>query len=296
MKLKEIDQAFLMILPFFVGSPVLAQEPVIRLYPGPAPGSEGWKQEEKENNDNEWRTRVVYNVVNPTLTVFKPAPGKANGTAVIICPGGGFHAHSIDSEGFDVAHALVAKGVTGFVLKYRLIEAKTADPVGEMSSKSSQQRDEEVPPIVRMATADGKAAVALVRRRAKEFGVNPARIGILGFSAGGIVAASVAFGYSPESRPDFVAPIYHGYDRTIKGAVPVDAPPMFLLAATDDGLGLAPHSVRLYADWTAAKKSAELHLYSKGGHGFGMRKQDLPSDRWIDLFTDWLGVQGLLTK
>ena len=96
--------------------------------------------------------------------------------------------------------------------------------------------------------------------------------------------------------PDFAAPIYLQYDWTTKGAVPADAPPIFLLAATDDQLGLAPHSVRLYTDWTAAKKPAELHLYSKGGHGFGMRKQGLPSDRWIDLFTDWLGVQGLLNK
>jgi acetyl esterase/lipase len=136
-----------------------------------------------------------------------------------------------------------------------------------------------------------------VRKQAKEYGVNPDRIGIIGFSAGGTVAASVAFNYTAESRPNFAAPIYLAYNWTLKEkGVPTDAPPMFILGATDDPLGLAPQSVALYQDWTAARKTAELHLYSKGGHGFGMRKQNLPSDHWIQLFADWLDVQGLLKK
>jgi acetyl esterase/lipase len=127
--------------------------------------------------------------------------------------------------------------------------------------------------------------------------VNPQRIGIIGFSAGGTVAASVAYNYTPETRPDFAAPIYLAYNWTVKDkGVPSDAPPLFVLAATDDPLRLAPHSVDLYRDWTAAKKPAELHLYSKGGHGFGMRKQNLPVDGWIESFSDWLEVQGLLKK
>lgn len=142
--------------------------------------------------------------------------------------------------------------------------------------------------------ADGVSGRDRVRRHAKEYGVNPDRIGIIGFSAGGTVVASVAYNYTPDTRPNFVAPIYLAYDWAIKGEVPADAPPMFILAATDDQIGLAPHSVRLYNDWTAAKKSAELHLLSKGGHGFGMRKQNLPSDRWIERFADWLDAQGLL--
>src|SRR5216117_2944349 len=116
-------------------------------------------------------------------------------------------------------------------------------------------------------------------------------------AAGGTVTASVAFSYSADTRPNFVAPIYLAYNWTIKaGGVPADAPPMFILAATDDPLGLAPQSVALYQDWIAAKKSAELHLYQKGGHGFGMRKQNLPTDHWIERFADWLEVQGLLKK
>ncbi|MBO9637380.1 MAG: dienelactone hydrolase family protein, partial [Siphonobacter aquaeclarae] len=129
-----------------------------------------------------------------------------------------------------------------------------------------------------------------------EYSIRPDRIGIIGFSAGGTVTASVAYNYTPETRPDFAAPVYLQYDWVIRNGVPADAPPMFLLAASDDQLGLGPHSVRLYNDWIAAKKPAELHLYSKGGHGFGMRVQHLPSDRWIERFADWLDVQGLLKK
>jgi acetyl esterase/lipase len=154
-----------------------------------------------------------------------------------------------------------------------------------------------VAPIVPLAMADGLAAVGHVRRRAKDYGVNPQRIGIMGFSAGGTVAASVAYNYTAETRPDFVAPIYLAYSWVIKtNGVPADAPPMFILAATDDPLRLASHSVDLYRDWTAAKKPAELHLFAKGGHGFGMKKQNLPTDDWIERFADWLDLQGLLKK
>jgi acetyl esterase/lipase len=273
----------------------MSQEKVIPLYPGSAPGSENWTQQEKENRTNMCQTRVVFNVSRPTLTVFQPDASQANGTALIICPGGAFFALSIDSEGFDVARWMAAKGVTCFVLKYRLVECKTDDPTTELMTRGNL--DEIAAPVIKLAMADGKAAVAYVRQHAKEHNLNPNRIGIIGFSAGGTVTASVAFNYTPESRPDFAAPIYLQYEWTPKpSGVPSDGPPMFILAASDDQLGLAPHSVALYKDWTAAKKPAELHLYAKGGHGFGMRKQNLPTDRWIELFADWLDVQGLMKK
>lgn len=273
-----------------------AQDKVVSLYNGAAPGSEDWKQEERENNANSWQTRVVYNVARPTLTVFQPEPAKANGTAVIICPGGGFFALSIDSEGFDVARWLVTKGVTCFVLKYRLVECKTDDPTREIMARGANL-GEIVAPVVKLAMADGLTAVGYVRKHAKDYGVKPDRIGIMGFSAGGTVTASVVMNYSPDTRPDFAAPIYLQYDWAPKPkGVPADAPPLFILAATDDPLGLGPHSVALYRDWTAARKPAELHLFAKGGHGFGMRKQNLPTDRWIERFADWLEVQGWLKK
>lgn len=286
-------RALLLALLALISANAVAQDKVIRLYDGPAPGSEDWKHEEKENRTNFWNTRVVFNVANPTLTVFQPDPAKAVGTAVIICPGGAFFALSIDSEGYDVARWLNTKGITCLVLKYRLVKCETDDPTREVMTKGANL-EEVVAPIVKLAMADGLAAVRYVRQHAADYGVKPDRIGIIGFSAGGTLVTSVAYNYTPETRPDFVAPIYPAYDWAIKGKVPADAPPMFILAATDDQLGLAPHSVRLYNDWTGAKKSAELHLLAKGGHGFGMRKQNLPSDRWIERFADWLEGQGWL--
>lgn len=267
---------------------------IIRLYDGAAPGSAQWTHHEQENFSDRWQTQVVFNVTDPTLTVVAPDPVNANGTAIVICPGGGFHALSINSEGFAVARWLAAKGVTCFVLKYRLVECKTADPAQEMMNKGPI--DQAVAPIIPLALADGLAAIGYVRQYAADYGIHPQRIGIIGFSAGGTVTASVAYNYTAATRPDFVAPIYLQYDWTIKTAVPTDAPPIFLLAATDDQIGLAPHSLRLYQDWVAAGKSVELHLYAAGGHGFGMKTQNLPADRWIELFGDWLAMQGLLTK
>jgi acetyl esterase/lipase len=270
---------------------------VIPLYPGSAPGSESWTHKEKEYFSSIWQTQVVTNVVQPTLTAYIADPATANGTSVIVCPGGGFHALSINSEGIDVAKWLNQKGVTAFVLKYRLVPTGE-DGVKELmdSSRNRQSAEEAMAKVIPMAIADGLAAVGYVRKHAAEFGISPTRIGLMGFSAGGTVTAGVMFGYTVETRPDFVAPIY-AYMGVIKETnVPADAPPMFVAAATNDQLGLASDSVNLYSKWLAAKKPVELHLYAKGGHGFGMRKQNLPTDQWIDRFGDWLQVQGLLKK
>ena len=145
-----------------------------------------------------------------------------------------------------------------------------------------------------MTIADGLAAVTYVRQHASEWSVSPDRVGIIGFSAGGAVTVGVAFQYKPEGRPAFVAPIYAPARGIADAAVPADAPPMFVTAATDDQLGLAPDSIALYQKWISARKSAELHMYAKGGHGFGVRKNNLPTDHWIDRFADWLDLQGFL--
>ena len=273
-----------------------AAQDVIPLYPGPAPGSPPADYPEKAYFSKAWNTDVVSNVTKPTLLVFKPAAGTGNGSAVVICPGGGFMALSMTSEGTDVAKYLVARGMTAFVLKYRL--AHTGDDAttefGALfadKQKFGDMMKSEVP----LADADGLAAMAYVRQHAAEYGVSPDRVGIIGFSAGGSVTSAVAFHYTAESRPAFVAPIYGGGSPQ-DTVVPADAPPMFIAAATDDGLGLAPASVAMYVKWTGAKKSAELHMYAKGGHGFGMHAQNLPTDHWIDRFADWLELQGILKK
>ncbi len=287
----------LFILAFLVSGWLYAQPSVIPLYEEPAPGSEQWSRDEGYLENSSWNTPIVYNVRKPTLTVYRPEPGKANGTALVICPGGGFYALSIQSEGIRVAEWLTKKGVTCFVLKYRLVQTGSPDPSAEMNrlmgTPEFQQKTGEVIPL---AIADGRAAIRYVRAHANEFGLLPGRVGIMGFSAGGTVAAAALFNYTAENKPDFAAPVYPFFPRGMQGKIAPDAPPVFIAAASDDQLGLAPHSVDLYNSWLAAKKPAELHLYAKGGHGFGMRKQNLPSDEWISRFSEWLQMQGLLDK
>ncbi len=151
-------------------------------------------------------------------------------------------------------------------------------------------------PLVPLAIADAKQAIAYVRKHATELGVAPDKVGIIGFSAGGTLAVASVFDYTTENHPDFVAPIYAYVPPVLASAVLKDAPPIFIAAATDDELHLVPMSINLYNKWLAAGLSAEIHIYSKGGHGFGMNKQGQPSDTWIDRFGDWLQVQGLLKK
>ena len=271
---------------------------VISLYPDTPPGSTSENYPEKAYFSKSWNTEVVSNVTKPTITVFKPAPETKNGTAIIVAPGGGFMALSITSEGTDVAKYLAAKGVTAFVLKYRL--AHTGDDATQefttLWEKDRQKLHETIDKVIPLTIADGLASVAYVRQHASEFGVSPDRVGIIGFSAGGAVTAGVAFQYKPEGRPAFVAPIYAAAEIFKAAKVPADAPPMFIAAATDDNLGLAPDSVALYQKWTEAHKSVELHMYAKGGHGFGMHKNNIPTDHWIDRFADWLELQGFLKK
>jgi len=268
----------------------LAQQKVIELYDGPAPGSESWTWSEATAEDGR-----IYNVSKPTLTVFAPEPNKANGTAIVICPGGGFIWLGLENEGYNVAKKLVEGGVTCFILKYRLLRSLTTDPVAESRARrGSKEVEAERAVVIPLAITDGRTAITYVRKHAADFNIEPSRIGIIGFSAGGTVAAASLFNYSKENRPDFAAPIYPYFPSTMFGTVADDAPPLFIAAANDDALGLAPHAVDLYSQWLSTKHDAELHMYAKGGHGFGMRVQNLPTDQWIDRFEEWLDVQGLL--
>jgi len=280
-----------------LGTAAAVAQDVIPLYPGAVPGSSPQDDyPEKQYFSKAWNTDAVTNVTKPALMVFKPAVELKINTAVVICPGGGFMALSIASEGTDVAKYLAARGVTAFVLKYRLAHTGE-DGTTEFGAlyadkpKFAAMMKEEEP----KAVADGLAAVEYVRQHAAEYGISPDRVGIMGFSAGGFITAEVALHYKPEGRPAFVAPIYGGALGQ-DAAVPADAPPMFVAAATDDTLGLAPGSIALWQKWSAAHKSVELHMYAKGGHGFGMHPQGIPTDHWIDRFADWLQLEGFLNK
>jgi len=238
------------------------------------------------------------NVTHPTLRVFLPDPGVATGTGVVICPGGGHHMLSIDHEGYEVARWLAERGVAAGVLKYRLIETSDNDEVflgmlGQVlaTPEMLERLATEHTPVV---TADGQRALALMREKAPTWNLRPDRIGILGFSAGGHLAYRVARHHDQASRPDFVASIYGAYWEDVQ--VADDPAPLFLAFANDDPLGalVIGTSLAFYQAWTAARQPVELHAYTQGGHGFGMRPQHLPSDGWINRFYEWLQAQRLL--
>src|SRR5436305_5855551 len=275
----------------------IADQPeVIPLWPNGVPGSEDWNQQELEIfAPPPTSFRTVRNVTQPTLTAVLPHPSRATGTAVIICPGGGFHSLAIDHEGIDVARWLNTRGVAAFVLKYRLLATEVDDEDFErqiQANMSDRNKMREITKqIAPLAVADAQQAMKVLRRRASEWGLAPDRIGIMGFSAGGRVTTGVALEHDAESLPNFAAPIYGALWEEI--TVPADAPPPFIALANDDELAVDP-SLALYSSWRAAGHPVELHIYAQGGHGFGMRKQGLPIDHWIDRFGEWLQVQGFM--
>ncbi|MBK8425899.1 MAG: alpha/beta hydrolase fold domain-containing protein [Lewinellaceae bacterium] len=269
-----------------------AQE-VVRLYEGSAPGSENWKYPERTYTIVDANIVFVSNITDPTLTIYKAK--RPNGTAVIVCPGGAFRGLAIQHEGHDIAEWLNSKGITALVLKYRVVNAgPDFDPQfsQDMQSGNSARIDSINMPYVPLAVADGREAVRYTRRHAAELGIEPDRIGMIGFSAGGTLIASVAQTYDRESRPDFVAPIYAYTPAILGAAVPQSAPPMFLALAGDDPIAYG--NPDLYKKWRDAGRKAEIHVYNSGGHGFGLRKQGLPSDSWIIDFEAWLDMQNLL--
>ena len=262
-----------------------------------APGSES-RSSEAEKVD--WRQEpdivfpVTSNIHNPSIIPFLPAKGKATGAAVIIAPGGGHMFLTIDREGYDLGEWLANRGIAAFVLKYRLAR----DQSNHAGTPQPYKIDVE-------ALADAQRAVRLIRSRAAEWKVNPARVGILGFSAGGEIAlltalregsANAAASDSVErasARPDFFALIYPGGLTRSDIAVPAQGiPPAFLLCAFDDRMpeGLSNFFISL----KKAGVNAELHIYNSGGHGFGVRPRPLAVSEWPSRFVDWLNDRGFL--
>lgn len=291
-----MKKSLILAILFLIVVSAKAQQKVIPLYNGPAPGSEKWTWNETENDSNIYHAHTIYNISKPTITVY-PADNTVwpTGTAVIVCPGGGFQSLSIMQEGYAVVKWLQHKGITAFLLKYRLNHTIGHDPYKqENEERGTNVNGLEKSKVVGMAVADARQAITYVRQHAAEYGILPDRIGILGFSAGGTIAASCAYNYTSENRPDFVAPIYAYFPESMQKTPPADAPPMFIAAASDDTFGLETHSSSLYETWIKSKHSAELHIYAKGGHGFGMNEQNLPSDSWKDRFSDWLNLEGFL--
>lgn len=273
----------------------------IRLWEGTAPGSE----------DATWREIVgkglagdvvVRNVVEPTLTPYLPDPSVANGTGVIVAPGGGFVFLSWENEGTAVAEWLAERGVAAFVLKYRLRYSGETDaeyaraitdlfayliPDGVPRPVDPDTLATDVKPL---SFADGAQAVRTLRTRSAEFGIHEGDLGFIGFSAGAFVGSAVALDPDAASRPDFVGLIYGGAPF---GAVTPHTPPLFSVVAADDVLCFDT-TLNTFQAWQAAGRPAELHVYDRGGHGFGAAKGDLPANSWLDRLEDWMRTHGYL--
>ena len=278
----------------FICQSLVAQQ-VIKLYDGVAPGSENVSWSEQVIGEP---AEVVYNVTEPSITAYLPPKYLNTGTAVIVAPGGAFHMLSFQNEGVKVAKWLNSKGIAAFVLKYRLAPLYTAEPMKEMMTKMGDFKalDIENEPFVKLATNDGLKAVEYVRSHAAEMEIDPNKIGFMGFSAGGTLTMSVVYNGTEKNIPNFVAPIYAYEPAVIGNKIPDAKTPIFVCVAGDDQLKMMPMSISIYKKWFEAGQPAELHIYEKGGHGFGMSEQGLPVDSWYERFGDWLQLHNYHKK
>ena len=268
------------------------ERPVVPLWPNGAPGSEARKSEpEKVTGSN------VSNIHHPSLSVYLPAKDKATGAAVIVAPGGGHQRHAIQHEGYNVAQWLAEHGVTAFILKYRLARDE-ANPAGA-SQPYTVDRD---------ALADAQRAFRLVRSRAKEWGVRPDAIGIIGFSAGGevaLLAATRGADGKPDAtdaidrqsaRANFYSLIYPGGLPRTDIEITKETPPVFLSAGYGDRQNISEGLAEFYLKCKRAGALAELHMYAGAGHGFGVRDTNKsPSGAWIARFHEWMADRKFLS-
>jgi predicted esterase len=282
---------------------------VWRIWPGSGnpPGSEAWDWQERTTQVPWLDEPRLYarNIVNPTVTVHRPAAGTANGTALIIAPGGAFHFLMMEHEGHVMAQWLTSLGITAFVLKYRLLRTPDDDAEmdifrQELSNRLDKPTQTDIAPPGRgfmretrlLCEEDGRQAIRFVREHAGDFGIDPAKIGICGFSAGGGVAMGAAMEHDAASRPDFAVTVYPAWRGEL--TVPANAPPLFL-AISDDDKSIAPMSTsRLYEAWHSSGAPAELHVFGNGGHGWGMNTPGNLHDIWTVLLANWLRFQSFL--
>jgi acetyl esterase/lipase len=306
----------LLAAPLALGAAATAPQE-IRLWPGKAPGTENWTVPESVTTSPNGE-RTVSNVNDPTLTVFLPDAAIATGTAVVLAPGGAMRVLGIDSNGTQVAKWLNAKGIAAFVLKYRTVQqaagarggagtgsgvpraggpgggAGASPPRQELEIRNAnanpEPNDAALTEAVQMAIADGQAALRLIRKNAKEWKIDPARVGIMGFSAGGGVAVGTALGGKSDAYPDFLMSMYG--PSLVDVNVPAHAPPLFI-AVGSTHFNVTNGCLALFAAWKAAGKPAEIHIYDQVSAGFSLAKRNLPVDGWIDRAYEWMVARKL---
>jgi acetyl esterase/lipase len=293
-----------------LGGPVSgAGEPlVVKLWPGKVPDENGGigaekivmspKLEHKQVEVME-STKMVTNVTDPSLAIHRPPKDRDTGTAVVICPGGGYWNLYWELEGEEVAAWLNSIGVTGIILKYRV--PRRPDEIKGEPARRPQQ--------------DAQRAISLIRSKATEWGINPKRIGMVGFSAGGHLAIATATNFEKRTyepvdevdkiscRPDFAIGAYSGYlkakdkDEVAAGlSIPAGTPPIFLVHGSDDIVSPPEHSLFMYLALKRAGIPAELHIYADTTHDFGVRKSDRPYGMWTKACEEWMRGMGFLTS
>ena len=277
------------------GAPVVEPTEVMKLYEGVAPGSETWTHPEGKTETNE--TTIYYNVSSPEMTVYLPDPSVATGAAMVVCPGGAFCLLSYTTEGTMVANELCKRGIAAIVLKYRttpILNDKgevTNDPeemqkfvMALMSKSMTDPNLKATQNCLNMENShlsfeDADRAISMVRQHAAKWGVNPDKIGIVGFSAGAVTSMHQVLEHSEAGKPNFGGIIYGGWTHDVKA--PADAVPVFLCAPVND-IFYPEESYDVYMAWREAKLPVELHYYSDSQHGFGATPTGKSSDMWID--------------
>lgn len=275
----------------------------LRLWPGKAPGSENWSI--PESIIDRGGSRIATNVSDPTLTVYLPDASESTGAAIVVAPGGALQALSIDSEGAKVAEWLNSKGIAAFVLKYRLRQQQpgagrtTGPPPGPREelkivngNANPAPGDAVLDEVLRMGIADAQQALRLVRKNAAEWHVDPKRVGLMGFSAGGGVSVGTVLADERGASADFLISVYGPSLQDVH--VPGDAPPLFI-AVGSNHFNVTNGCLALFAEWKKAGKPAEIHVYDGVSGGFAMSKRGLPVDTWPDRLLDWMQLHKLLT-
>jgi len=281
--------------PVSAASPSDSKPDVVFLWPAGSPTLQGTDEKEITTPPNPQpgqRINSIKNIHNPSIEVHLPPPEKANGTAIIVAPGGGHREVNVGTEGTDIAKWLNDLGIAAIILKYRLAQTPGYHYTVEGEALQDTQR-----------------AIRIVRARAKEWNVNPDRVGILGFSAGGALAALADIRFDrgdsnaadlidhESCRPDFVGLVYAGWGPNMDITAPKDAAPAFLTSAGLDDLFHSRETVEFYQSLIKSQIPTELHIYGHGGHAGGIgRRNGIPFGTWPRRFEEWLADLGMLKK
>ncbi len=274
----------------FLFSGVMAQEKVIPLLSASKANTANEVGEKTYFVSTPFNAHIIYNVTASSLLMYRP--DSANGTSVIVCPGGAFHVLNIEKEGYKIAEALIKKGITVFILKYRLAPLFTDNPWQEMMAvlQDRQRFLEVAAPVKKLAQDDAHAALRWVMDNADAYSLDKRKIGLMGFSAGGSLATHLASDSVIEYKPAFAAVIYGSPAEPVSIQTGMQLPPMFIAGATDDVLLSSKNHLDLYQKWTESGGSVEMHLYSMGGHGLSAGI----SHTWMARFFDWMQIRGLI--